>query len=186
MSGSREDRLKNLLSSDSLRLDIYKFHQDRVEKIRSRLWTILAWMAALQGALLAFMFDKLELAKFWLTIQRPEMALVLSTFSILFSSYTLKIINTGTEHIESNWRLSDIAIGKDPPHQRIRCFRQRIQNRSFTELQVMRRLFIAVALAQAVLVTVSAWSLVKPWAGLEEPARTPTPSTDGQPALPRR
>ena len=33
MSGSREDQFDRLLSNDSLRLDAYKFHEDRVEKI---------------------------------------------------------------------------------------------------------------------------------------------------------
>jgi hypothetical protein len=113
------------------------------------------------------------------------MALVLSIFGVLFASYMLKIIDNGTAHIESNWRRSDIAIGKKPPHK-IRHFRQRIQDRSFTELQVMRRLVIAVIAAQAVLVAVSAWSLV-PWTSpAEEPARSPLPSSEGQPTSPPR
>ena len=162
MSGSREDQFSVLLSNDSVRLDLYKFHQDRVEKIRSRLWTTLAWMAALQGALLAFMFDKLNLRLgegLLPRIEQPKMALILSIFGVLFASYTLKIIDNGTAHIESNWRRSDIAIGKKPPHEQ-RRFRQRIKDRSFTELLVMRRLFMAVIVVQAVLVAVSISSLV--------------------------
>jgi hypothetical protein len=190
MSGSREDQFNTLLSSsdNSVRLDLYKFHQDRVEKIRTRLWTTLAWMATLQGAILAFMFDKLNfrLAEGLLpTLEQPKVALVLSIFGVLFASYMLKIIDNGTAHIESNWRRSDIAIGKEPPHK-IRNFRQRIQDRSFTELQVMRRLIIAVIVAQAVLVAVSAWSLV-PWTGpAEKPAGSPPPSPGGQPPSPPR
>lgn len=163
MLGSREDQFGRLLSNDNLRLDLYKFHQDRVEKIRSRLWTTLAWMAALQGALLSFMFEKLNLRlDQWLvpSIEQPKMALVLSIFGALFASYTLKIIDNGTTHIESNWRLSDIAIKKSPPHEK-RRFRQRIRDSSFTELQIMGRLFVVVVVVQVVLVAVSAWSLVR-------------------------
>jgi hypothetical protein len=184
MSNSREDQFNSLLTSDSLRLDLYKFHQDRVEKIRSRLWTTLAWMASLQGAILAFMFDKLNfvLAEgIFPTIEQPKMALVLSIFGILFASYMLKIIDNGTAHIESNWRRSDISIGKKPPHT-VRDFKQRIQDRSFTELQVMRQLVITVIAAQAVLVAVSAWSLVPRIAPAEEPARSPPSSPEGQPS----
>jgi hypothetical protein len=185
MSGSPEDQdpFNTLLSTDSLKLDLYKFHQDRVEKIRSRLWTTLAWIATLQGAILAFVFDKLNfrLGEGLLpTLEQPKMALVLSIFGVLFAFYMLKIIDNGTGHIEHNWRRSDIAIGKKPPHKIREDFGERIQDRSFTELQVMRRLAIAVIVAQAVLVAVSVWSLV-PWTPAAAPTSPPL-SPAGQPS----
>ena len=70
-----------------------------------------------------------------------------------------KIIDNGTAHIESNWRRSDIAIQEEQPHT-IRNFRQRIKDRSFTELQVMRRLVTAVKWAQVVLMAVSFLSVM--------------------------
>jgi hypothetical protein len=188
MSSRREHQLKSLLTSESLKIDLYKFHQDRAEKIRSRLWTTLAWMASLQGAILAFMFDKLNfrLAEgFSPTIEQPKMAFTLSVFGVLFAFYMLKIIDNGTAHIESNRRYSDIAIGKNPLHT-IRDFKIRIQDSSFTEMQVMRRLVIAVIAAQTVLVAVSAWSLVPSARPAAEPARSSPPAPEGQPSpLPR-
>jgi hypothetical protein len=34
------------------RLDLNKFYQQRIETIRTRLWTTLTWLAAVQGAAL--------------------------------------------------------------------------------------------------------------------------------------
>ena len=57
---STEAKVNSLLKNwDNPRLDLYKFHQDRVEQIRSRLWTTLG-VDELCKAPLFFMFEKLN------------------------------------------------------------------------------------------------------------------------------
>jgi len=102
-------------------LDIYKFHQERIETIRTRLWTILAWLAAAQGVLLGFTVKELKV-QFWaagsdqITIEQPLLTVVLAPFGMFLASYMLRIVDDGSRHIESNWRRADIALNHPEPH----------------------------------------------------------------------
>ena len=78
---------------------------------------MLVWLAAAQGAILAFIIKELKTKipgspSNLITIEQPLLVFVLALFGIALSTYMMHIIDDGSGHIEVNWRRADIALGK--------------------------------------------------------------------------
>jgi hypothetical protein len=99
-------------------LDLYKFFQERIESLRARLWTNLAWLAAVQGAALLFIVQEGGLRtgmKSQLLIDQPILVFLLSSLAFIIAYAMLQLIFSGEHHIESNFRKSNIAL--DPGYK---------------------------------------------------------------------
>jgi hypothetical protein len=168
-----ESKLTELLgTSPERRISSYQFYQERVEAIRGRIWTMLAWLAAADVAVLGFVTKELK-GKFsgspgeYFTIDQPLLALVLTMFGIILSVYMLHIIDDGTGHVESNWRRSDIALGKEQVHKINRNRKERRQNHAFAWL--MQYVAHCLRAAHAVVAVVALLVLVERWSGFDLP-----------------
>jgi len=162
-------------------LDLYKFYQERVEVLRTRLWTMLVWLAAAQGVILAFIIKDLRTrspagAQLQLTIDQPILAFVLAAFGIGLSTWMLHIIDDGSGHIENNWRRADIALKKKSWH----VVENDIKNRrgKHAVCRVMAEIagwarfaFFGIAIL-ALLAMVDSWLYDLPWIA---PATEPSP-----------
>jgi hypothetical protein len=126
--------------SATRRLDLYKFYQERVETIRTRLWTTLTWLAAAQGALLVLAFREGQIRPTTgpsLLIGQPILILVLGVLGMILARYTLNVVDDGTDHIQSNWHSSDFALGREPDGRTL-CTAQ--WRKRFPAFAVMKRL----------------------------------------------
>jgi hypothetical protein len=159
-------------NSPERRISSYQFYQERVEAIRGRLWTMLAWLAAADVAVLGFVTNELK-GTFsgspgeYFTIEQPLLALVLAVFGMTLSTYMLHIIDDGTGHVESNWRRSDIALGKEHVHNINRNRKKRRQNHAFAWL--MQYVAHWLRAAHTVVTVLALLVLVERWSGFDLP-----------------
>lgn len=153
-------------------LDVYRFHQERAETIRSRLWTILAWLAAAQGAILAFTVKELSVGVrlspgVQIAVGQPPLVLALALLGIALSRYMLAIIDDGSRHIESNWRRADLGLGMACPHRVEEDAAKR--RRAHPVCKVMAGVASATCFAHSLLALLSAVVIAVGWTGVELP-----------------
>jgi hypothetical protein len=149
-------------------LDMYKFYQERVESLRSRIWTMLVWLSGAQAAILIFIIKELHTTFAGspteiFRMEQPLLAFVLSVFGIALATYMMHVIDDGSGHIEANWRRADIVLGKTPPHEVEQNVRRRRGNhpvcRVMAEVAGWARIIqIALALL-AIVALVDKWGL---------------------------
>jgi hypothetical protein len=145
---------------------MYKFYQKRVETIRSRLWTMLVWLAAAQGALLAFVVKEFKTKisgspNDQITMDQPLLVLVLALFGIALSTYMMHVIDDGAGHIEVNWRRADIALGKNNPHVVVQDVK--LRRGKHPVCRVMAEVAGWTRLAQCGLAALAIWLLIDSW-----------------------
>ena len=132
----------------------------------SRLWTMLVWLAAAQGAILAFIIKELKTKipgspSNLITIEQPLLVFVLALFGIALSTYMMHIIDDGSGHIEVNWRRADIALGKKTPHEVEQDLKLRRGNHPVC--RVMAEVAGWTRLAQYGLAALAIWVLIDGW-----------------------
>src|SRR5690348_113150 len=99
-----DNLLRALANSDSKgtnKVDLYKFHQERTEKIRTRLWTTLTWLVGVQGALLGLKEQPLVFTG--IDIKDRTVTIAFGYILAFLAVYTILVVTDGTKHIESNW-----------------------------------------------------------------------------------
>lgn len=100
-----------------VRLDANKFYQERIETIRTRLWTTLTWLAAVQGAALVLVIKEGGVSTESgpdLVLDQPILISLLSALAVLLAYYMQQVVKGGVQHIQSNQRLSSISVGLTP------------------------------------------------------------------------
>jgi hypothetical protein len=163
-----EERLKFLISGKpDLVAEFYKFYQERVETLRTRLWTMLAWLSGVQGAIFVFIVKDLK-TQFGatsgsvFTLDQPVLALILAIFGMALSTWMLHLIDDGSGHIETNWRRADLVMGKAELHVVEQDRRRRRGNhpvcRVMAEFAGWTRIADGALALLAVLVMIDAWS----------------------------
>jgi hypothetical protein len=165
---SKEDRLRKLMDAPpgeayaERRLDLYKFHQERVETIRRRLWTTLTWLAAAQGAALIFAVKEGEIrsGRSIGLIGQPLLVIFVSLFGILLALYMLYVVKDGIKHIKSNWYWSDFAVGLQSGAEHV------VSNPAFPAFSVMKVLAYMALVVHAVIVFLTIVGGVG-WLGLD-------------------
>jgi hypothetical protein len=139
--------LRNLASSPPKdnRVELYKFHKERTEEIRTRLWTALTWLAGVQGAILVLQQQQLVVEG----IEEPLPSFMLAVVGFVLASYMMLIVSDGTYHIESNWHSSDVVLGKANPHGKT-FFLWRWVNHPAFGLMAVLGIFLCLAHGSAV------------------------------------
>jgi hypothetical protein len=108
-----DDLLRNLANSQQKdnRVELYKFHNERTEEIRTRLWTALTWLAGVQGAILALQQQQfVEGVNIKGSLPSFMLAVGLAVVGFVLAFYMILIVEDGTKHIESNWHSSDVVL----------------------------------------------------------------------------
>jgi hypothetical protein len=168
---SREEtelKLMELADTPERRLGLYQFYQTRIETIRTRLWTMLAWIAAADAGILAFISKELHanfagIPSVGLTLEQPLPTLIIAGFGVVLSTYMLHVIDDGSGHIESNWRRSDLVLGKEHIHEITRDRRARRQNHAFAWL--MSYVAQSLRLVHSIVVLIAFLVLYEKWSG---------------------
>jgi hypothetical protein len=100
------------------RLGLNQFYQQRIETIRTRLWTTLAWLAVAIGAGLVLSVkeggvrtSQLEGGPVRLMIEQPLLVVMLSVLGAVLALYMRGVVLDGWEHLRSNRRNSNLALG---------------------------------------------------------------------------
>src|SRR5688500_9818908 len=85
--------LKNLAISEVKNngAELYKFHQERTEKIRTRLWTTLTWLVGVQGLILGLQQQQLSFAG--IDIKEPFPTFILAFVGIFLSIYMMLVVS---------------------------------------------------------------------------------------------
>lgn len=94
-------------------LDFNKAYQERIDTIRTRLWTTLTWLAAAQGAALVLIVKEGGLRTgpgADLVLAQPVLIFLLSSFGGFLAYYMRQVVNDGVAHIRRNFRYSNIVI----------------------------------------------------------------------------
>jgi hypothetical protein len=160
-----EKKLSDLLNSmtgdeqTKARLDLNKFYQTRIETIRTRLWTTLTWLAAVQGAALVLTIKEAGLRTGPgpdLVLDQPILIFLLSGLAALLAYYMRQVVKGGVEHIQSNQKLSNIAVGLTP------------QSTPESVFNVMRRLAGFAIAVECVLGLIGILGILD-WAGVDIP-----------------
>jgi hypothetical protein len=107
-------KLECLQKKHKERFEIWKFHEDRGDKLRGRMWTIGTWRIAVLAAILALSFNKdfMEVRKepFQLVIPNWIPVTVLAVFGLIFGVFSLFVIHDMKGHIQSNWTKAAYAL----------------------------------------------------------------------------
>jgi hypothetical protein len=160
-----EEKLQQILGSlhgseaAATSLQLYQFFQQRIETIRTRLWTTLAWLAAAQGAVLVLTIKTGGLRTRLgpdLVLDQPLLIVVLAGLGFLLAYYMRQVVGDGVGHIQSNQKLSNIVFGL-PPH----CSRE-------TVFAVMGRLADSALVIDGALMIIGILGVLD-WLGLDIP-----------------
>jgi hypothetical protein len=160
----REKKLSDMLNSmqgdeqTKARLDLHKFFQTRIETVRTRLWTTLTWLAAVQGAALVLIKEAgLRTGPGPdLVLDQPILIFLLSGLGALLAYYMRQVVKGGVEHIQSNQKFSNIAVGLTP------------QSSAESVFNVMRRLAGIAIAVESVLGLIGILGILD-WAGMDIP-----------------
>jgi len=141
--------LRNLANSQQKdnRVELYKFHNERTEEIRTRLWTALTWLAGVQGAILVLQQQQLVVKG--VNITEPLPSFMLAVVGFVLALYMMLIVSDGTKHIESNWHSSDVVLGKANPHGKTSFLRRWVSHPAFGLMAVLG-IFLCFAHGSAV------------------------------------
>lgn len=169
-----EEKLKDLLASigdhderTRARLDLNNFFQERIETIRTRLWTALTWLAAVQGAALVLAIKQGGLQTEpgpKLLLDQPILIFLLGFLSALLAYYMRQVHHDGVKHIQSNQELSNIAVELTP------------RSSSESVFDVMRTLANVALFIESVLTLVGILGILV-WLGADIPLIQITPGT---------
>ena len=94
---------------------------------------------------------------------QPLPTLIIAGFGVVLSTYMLHVIDDGSGHIESNWRRSDLVLGKEHIHEITRDRRARRQNHAFAWL--MSYVAQSVRLVHSIVVLIAFLVLYEKWSG---------------------
>jgi hypothetical protein len=107
-----EELLNGLLKLDAPKLEVWRYFSDRADKFAEQLWTTGTWIFGIIAAVLALPFvakfivvDSKRLIRF----ESRPFAIVVCLFGILLCAYSYVALKDIREHIEGNWRRSDLA-----------------------------------------------------------------------------
>jgi hypothetical protein len=93
--------------------DINKFYLTRSETIRTRLWTTLTWLAAVQGGALVFTVEKGGLRTAQepiILLEQPIMITLLAALSCVFALYMAFVAGSGLKHIDRNFKRANQSL----------------------------------------------------------------------------
>jgi hypothetical protein len=85
---------------------------DRADKFAQQLWTTGTWIFAIIGAVLALPFAAnfiVVSSKHLIRFEAPLLAIFVCLFGLLLCAYSYVALKDIREHIEGNWRRSDLA-----------------------------------------------------------------------------
>ncbi len=125
MAREEEGHLRLLIDCEkSEALSLYKYHHERVDTIRSRLWTMLTWLAAAQGGLLVFTFEKATIqcrgfGSSMIEIEQPIVVFLLGIFGLFLARYMLVIVREGAIFMETNSRCAALALGMEQDEKKL-------------------------------------------------------------------
>jgi len=110
--GRDEDLIDGLLQLGATKFEVWLYFTDRADKFAQQLWTTGTWIFAVIGAVLALPFaakfvvvDPEHLIRFK---SRP-LAIFVCLFGLLLCAYSYVALKDMREHIEGNWRRSDLT-----------------------------------------------------------------------------
>lgn len=113
-SRMRVEKLKNLKKSKPDEFELWKYYEDRADKLGDLLWTYGVWfMAIIFGALsIPFSANFIDVGESLLSIkiERPFPVLLISLFGLIFCLYSYNLLQDVKEHVESNWRKSGYVL----------------------------------------------------------------------------
>ncbi len=107
-------RVAALMELQPDKFELWKYYEDRADRLGERMWSIGAWLITVVTATLSLPF----IAKFvvthpsfpFLKIENRVAVGIVAIFGALFCVYSYASISDLKEHIESNWRKSGYVL----------------------------------------------------------------------------
>jgi len=107
-----EELLNGLLKLDATKREVWRYFSDRADKFAEQLWTTGTWIFGIIAAVLALPFvakfievDSNRLIRF----ESRPLTIFVCLFGLLLCAYSYVALKDIREHIEGNWRRSDLA-----------------------------------------------------------------------------
>ena len=120
---SDKEFVNELLGLTPAKYDLWKYFEDRADRLRERLWTTGTWLTTILIAVLALPFTvkfiqveatkPLTLQPAVQSVQSPIPLLTVAVFGFAFSVYALFVLHDLQKHIKFNWRMALLARNKD-------------------------------------------------------------------------
>ena len=105
------DKIKSLQTRE---FDLWKYYEERADRLGERLWSIGIWFTTILGGILSIPFAAHFInpatSGLPLEVVSPLPVTVLSVFGILLSLYAYIVLSDVREHIEKNWQRSGYAL----------------------------------------------------------------------------
>jgi len=110
----------SLLSIKNDRFEVWKYFEDRADRLGERLWLTGTWLMSLLAATLSlpFVAKLISFPDTGFPIQVPSRipVVLIALFGILFCLYSYSALHDLRDHIQSNWRRAAYALtGKSEP-----------------------------------------------------------------------
>ena len=107
----RVDALKSIQPSQ---YELWKYFEDRADRLGERLWTVGAWLMTIMAASLTLPFAAkfVETSTAFIPVRvsgRLPLAMI-AAFGMLFCIYSYAALRDLREHIESNWRKAGYVL----------------------------------------------------------------------------
>lgn len=111
------DLVDTLLSIKNDKFEVWKYFEERADKLSERLWSTGTWLMTVIAATITLpfvaQFISTDNRDFPIEVTRPFPVATISLFGMIFCLYSLLALRDMREHIEKNWRRSKYAlIGK--------------------------------------------------------------------------
>jgi len=120
MADTVEPKNESMLRVDAMKLiqpsqyELWKYFEDRADRLGERLWSVGAWLMAVIAATLTlpFVAKFIETSTAFFPVQvsgRLPVAMI-AVFGMLFCTYSYAALRDVREHIESNWRKAGYVL----------------------------------------------------------------------------
>lgn len=109
-----KDLVKTLLSIKNDRFEVWKYFEDRADRLAERLWSTGTWLMSVLTVIISLpfiaKFISYENSGFPISVDRPIPVILIGIFGIAFCFYSYVALSDLREHIEGNWRRSKYAL----------------------------------------------------------------------------
>jgi hypothetical protein len=109
----RKEFVDSLLAIQGNRYELWKYFEDRADRLSERLWSTGIWLMSVVTAILslpfATKFVALPSTGFPAQVNAPLPVALISIFGIAFLVYSYQALRDLRDHIESNWTRASYA-----------------------------------------------------------------------------
>ncbi len=106
--------MKTLLSIKSDKFEVWKYFEDRADRLIERLWSTGTWLMSILIALISLpfvaQFISYKGSWFPITVDHPFPVILIAIFGTVFCVYAYVALSDLREHIEGNWERSMYAL----------------------------------------------------------------------------